>query len=102
MQAGFDAGYPAGAEMGVRVGIVLGVLEGIVKGGGDGRVTEEFEDAKRELDVPSVFANALGGEGEVEGEGKKEADVKDKLEKAGEGVIARWEDRVRELLATVR
>lgn len=89
--------------MGVRVGIVLGVLEGIVnaKSTGDKDAHREvLEEARRELDVRSVFGGAMGGTF-ADGE-DGELDVKEKLARAGEEVIARWEGRVEGLLAMLK
>ncbi|KAL1954897.1 hypothetical protein VTO42DRAFT_486 [Malbranchea cinnamomea] len=117
VQEGFDKGYPVGAELGLRVGIVLGVLEGIVtamKSRGEGDVGAEsgkgrdkkrerdmrklYETAKKELAVQSVFGE-VARSAFADDEEEHGLDVKERLARAGELVVAKWEDRVREILA---
>lgn len=121
VQDGFDAGFPVGGQLGIRAGTVLGILEGVLRGyesrttsavvkkqgpsgaRGGGRTESEeevalrreqreralkvYQRALKDLEVQSVF-------GVMEETGEREK-AEEMLARKGNGVIAKWEDRVK-------
>ena len=57
VQAGFDEGFSLGAAIGVKAGELIGLLEGVVRAlPGSLELSALLADAKKELDIRSVFA----------------------------------------------
>lgn len=92
-----------GAVIGSRVGLVLGLLEGIVNAVPDNKEMEKLlVDARRELDVLSVFGRDYWNEEGVWRYEVREEDGEDVLFKdvaMAHPLLSKWEGLVREVTA---